>query len=121
MWSHIDGTEIGSVTNGIHIPTWQHPLATTITPGNIMHVRRELRGLLVDEVNRRTGIQLDPEALTIGFARRFASYKRAPLIFRDSNRLAQIMNDPNRPVQLIFAGKAHPADKIGQKYLQEIV
>ena len=121
MWSHIDGTEIGSVTNGIHIPTWQHPLATTITPENIMHVRRELRGLLVDEVNRRTGIQLDPEALTIGFARRFASYKRAPLIFRDSNRLAQIMNDPNRPVQLIFAGKAHPADKIGQKYLQEIV
>ena len=67
--------------------------------------------------------QLDPEALTIGFARRFATYKRATLIFKDLERITQILNNQNRKVQLIFAGKAHPADKEGQdliKYIHEI-
>lgn len=67
--------------------------------------------------------KLDPNALTIGFARRFATYKRATLIFRDLERITQILNDPERPVQIIFAGKAHPADKEGQdliKYIHEI-
>ncbi len=66
---------------------------------------------------------LNPNALTIGFARRFATYKRATLIFRDLERITQILNDKDRPVQLIFAGKAHPADKAGQdliKYIHEI-
>lgn len=66
---------------------------------------------------------LNPNALTIGFARRFATYKRATLIFRDLERITQILNDKNRPVQLIFAGKAHPADKEGQeliKFIHEI-
>ena len=67
--------------------------------------------------------KLDPNALTIGFARRFATYKRATLIFRDLERITQILNDQNKPVQIIFAGKAHPADKEGQdliKYIHEI-
>ena len=67
--------------------------------------------------------QLDPNALTIGFARRFATYKRATLIFKDLERITQILNDENRPVQLIFAGKAHPADREGAeliKYIHEI-
>ena len=66
---------------------------------------------------------LNPEALTIGFARRFATYKRATLIFKDIARLTQILNDEKRPVQIIFAGKAHPQDKEGQdliKYIHEI-
>ena len=66
---------------------------------------------------------LNPEALTIGFARRFATYKRATLIFKDLERLTQILNDTKRPVQIIFAGKAHPADKEGQdliKYIHEV-
>lgn len=63
---------------------------------------------------------LDDNALTIGFARRFALYKRAPLIFRDLRRLAKIMGDSERPVQLIFAGKAHPADKAGHEYVKAI-
>ena len=66
---------------------------------------------------------LNPKALTIGFARRFATYKRATLIFKDIVRLTQILNDEKRPVQLVFAGKAHPADKEGQdliKYINEI-
>ena len=64
---------------------------------------------------------LDPEALTIGFARRFATYKRANLILRDTDRLARILNDPNRPVQIIFAGKAHPHDDDGKELIRQIV
>jgi len=64
---------------------------------------------------------LDPEALTIGFARRFAPYKRATLLLRDPERLARILNDPDRPVQVIFAGKAHPRNDPGKELLRQIV
>ena len=64
--------------------------------------------------------KLNPNALTIGFARRFATYKRATLIFKDLERITQILNDQNRPVQLVFAGKAHPADKEGQDLIKLI-
>jgi glycogen phosphorylase len=64
---------------------------------------------------------LDPDALTIGFARRFAVYKRASLLFRDPDRLARLLNDPDRPVQIVFAGKAHPADHPGKQVMREIV
>lgn len=63
---------------------------------------------------------LKPEILTIGFARRFATYKRATLIFRDKARLKRILNDPQRPVQLIFAGKAHPKDIPGQELIRRL-
>ncbi len=63
---------------------------------------------------------LDPGALTIGFARRFATYKRASLLFSDLDRLARILWDADRPVQVIFAGKAHPADRPGQGVIQDI-
>ena len=66
------------------------------------------------------GTLLDPEALTIGFARRFATYKRADLIFRDIERLRRLLVNPRRPVQIVFAGKAHPADEPGKKMLQEV-
>jgi starch phosphorylase len=68
-----------------------------------------------------SGMMLDPAILTIGFARRFATYKRATLIFRDLERLKRIMTDPLRPVQLVFSGKAHPADEGGKKLIREIV
>jgi len=63
---------------------------------------------------------LDPDVLTIGFARRFATYKRAGLLFSDIDRLAKMLWDADRPVQVIFAGKAHPADRPGQRVIQEI-
>ncbi|MBM7856079.1 starch phosphorylase [Desulfohalotomaculum tongense] len=63
---------------------------------------------------------LDPEALTIGFARRFATYKRATLLFRDKQRLARLLCNPERPVQIIFAGKAHPADQPGKELIKQI-
>ncbi len=67
-----------------------------------------------------SGLMLDPNALTIGFARRFAPYKRANLIFRDVERLKRIVNNPYFPVQLIFAGKSHPDNEAGCKLIQEI-
>ena len=63
---------------------------------------------------------LDPDVLTIGFARRFATYKRAALLFHDIDRLARLVWDEQRPIQVVFAGKAHPADRPGQRVIQEI-
>jgi starch phosphorylase len=68
----------------------------------------------------RLGSVLSPDALTIGFARRFATYKRANLILADIERLASMVNDPKRPVQFVFAGKAHPLDEPGKRVLQQI-
>ena len=65
--------------------------------------------------------KLNPKALTIGFARRFATYKRAHLLFRNLDRLARIVNNPDKPVQFLFAGKAHPADKAGQDLIKYII
>lgn len=96
-------------------------------------LKREMVGFLRERIahqrlsNGETATQvqaaqhvLDPEALTIGFARRFATYKRATLIFRDPERLKRLLNDPDRPVQILFAGKAHPADKPGKELIQQI-
>jgi starch phosphorylase len=68
-----------------------------------------------------SGALLDPQALTIGFARRFATYKRATLIFKDIKRLRKILRDPYYPVQIVFAGKAHPADDAGKYMIQKII
>jgi starch phosphorylase len=68
----------------------------------------------------RGGAILDPQALTIGYARRFAAYKRPELIFHDAERLARILNERNRPVQIVFAGKAHPADDPAKHHLQQV-
>jgi starch phosphorylase len=73
----------------------------------------------VEEMQRLTTV-LSPDALTIGFARRFATYKRANLILADLQRLAGMVNDPKRPVQFVFAGKAHPHDVPGKRVLQQI-
>ena len=79
-------------------------------------------GYSYEEIHEITS-KMNPNALTIGFARRFATYKRATLIFKDLERITQILNNEDRPIQLIFAGKAHPADREGQdliKYIHEI-
>ncbi len=100
-------------------------------------VRRSLRESLFEFVRERArvrfseenagtarvvagGAMLDPHALTIGFARRFTGYKRPDLIFRDPARLAQLINNQKHPMQLVFAGKAHPADDGGKHHLQNI-
>jgi starch phosphorylase len=80
------------------------------------HLRLGEGALQIEEFER----MLDPNALIIGFARRFATYKRATLIFRDMDRLRRILFDPQRPVQIIFAGKAHPADEPGKALIEQI-
>jgi len=88
------------------------------TRGRIMRAaqRRGASPTMLDELAHA----LDPNALTIGFARRFATYKRAPLVFTDIDRLAKIVGDAKRPVQFIFAGKAHPRDLGGQEYAKKV-
>ena len=137
---------IGHITNGVHTASWlASPLrqlfdrylgadwlhyqaeAETwraiqqIEGGELWDVHGTLRRRLLEEVTRRSGVVLDPSALTIGFARRFATYKRATLPFSDPDRLARCANDPNAPIQFLVAGKAHPRDDGGKALIQQIV
>lgn len=113
-------------------------MAENISEAELWRTHERLRARLVDFVRQRLVKQLaakgvrrqaleiaeevlNPDALTIGFARRFATYKRANLLFRDPDRLIKIISNPARPVQFIFAGKAHPADNDGKKIIQEIL
>jgi starch phosphorylase len=98
-----------------------------------LHLKRKLAFYLRERVRDRwryggfhpvqvvsSGVLINPYALTIGFARRFATYKRASLILSDVERLLNIINRPNMPVQIIFAGKAHPADEPGKQLIQQV-
>ena len=90
--------------------------------GENVTTRLRNSGVHFEEIGEITS-KLNPKALTIGFSRRFATYKRATLIFKDLERITQLLNNKSKPVQLIFAGKAHPADKEGQdliKYIHEM-
>jgi starch phosphorylase len=97
------------------------------------HLKRKLTFYMRERVRERwtvggfhpvqvvsSGVLLNPYALTIGFARRFATYKRASLVFSDVERLLNIINRPNMPVQIVFAGKAHPADEPGKQLIQQV-
>jgi starch phosphorylase len=114
---------------------WDRVLA--IPDAELWNVRQALRRYLFAFIRERArqrwtvervgtprivaaGTLLDPETLTLGFARRFTGYKRPDLIFHDADRLARILNAPERPVQIIFAGKAHPADDVGKHHLQQV-
>ncbi len=111
--------------------------ATGVDPMQFWMMRSRLRSRLIHFVRDRLALQrkrrgegqsavaktyslLGDDLLTIGFARRFATYKRAPLIFHDADRLARILTNADRPVQIIFAGKAHPRDEQGQEFIQKI-
>lgn len=92
----------------------------------VAFTRTRLRKQLIRRGASQTEIEhaeevLNPEGLTIGFARRFATYKRANMLFRDPERLSRIVNNPDFPVQFIFAGKAHPHDHPGKEFIREIV
>ncbi len=108
-----------------------------IPTGELWKVHQGLKKAMVDAVRKRIKLRaarlgepvgrqgaaadvLDPDALTIGFARRFATYKRAVLLFTDLERLHRLLHDPQRPMQLVFAGKAHPADLPGQQFIRQI-
>ncbi|MEN3039391.1 MAG: alpha-glucan family phosphorylase, partial [Candidatus Kryptonium sp.] len=116
---------------------WQSVLDEKfITDEEIWAIRYELRRNLIEFVREKISAQLlrmgldsrinintilSPDALTIGFSRRFATYKRAPLIFYDLERAKRIFNNKDKPIQIIFSGKAHPRDDAGKEFLQKIV
>ncbi|MFQ5859613.1 MAG: alpha-glucan family phosphorylase, partial [Anaerolineae bacterium] len=85
-----------------------------------LRAQLERRGASQQEIRMADEV-MDPETLTIGFARRFAAYKRATLLLRDPERLARILNDSDRPVQIVFAGKAHPRDDAGKGLIRQVV
>ncbi|HEX5757776.1 MAG TPA: alpha-glucan family phosphorylase [Thermoanaerobaculia bacterium] len=120
-------------------PAWAETLARPalwegiekVPDAELWEVHRVLKARLFAFVERRRaerrerlglpqGPPLDPEALTLGFARRFATYKRADLLLHDPERLARLVGDPERPVQIVFAGKAHPADKDGKALAKRV-
>ena len=163
LWPGFDPPEvpIGSVTNGVHGPTWAAPewvqLAREVAGsaealrepsqwerlqevncGRIWWIRSQLRAKLVDDVRKRlmrswlqrgaaeaelswVSKAFDPDVLTVGFARRVPTYKRLTLMLRDPERLEALLLDESRPIQLIVAGKSHPADDAGKALIQQVV
>ena len=149
LWPGFDTAEvpIGSITNGVHAPTWvarevcdlgDSAEAASAEAGLLWGIRRRLRARMVTETRRRlreswqqrgaSGAELtwiddvlDENVLTIGFARRVPSYKRLTLMLNDPQRLAGLLLDPERPIQIVIAGKAHPADEGGKRLIQQMV
>jgi len=149
-WKGLPETQvpIGSVTNGVHMPTWIAPEIADLLrryvgpdwwdldgrdgrwqavfeiPAPVLWATHlDLKRRLIEFAKRRSEkpIELDPEALTFGFARRFAPYKRANLLLQDVARLTSLLNSTKRPVQILFAGKSHPADQPGKEIVARIV
>src|SRR5438067_3334971 len=138
LWpeKRVDQVPITSVTNGVHQRTWlsgelegllgdtdpQLERARELAAADLWAAHRSAKErLLRFVVDTRGARELDPDVLTIGFARRFATYKRAGLLFSRPDRLAQLLADPERPVQVLVAGKAHPADEDGKDLIQLVV
>ncbi len=167
LWPGFDPDEvpIGSITNGVHAPTWAAPQwlelgreliganpdgepavwepevwqrLHQVDPGHMWWIRSQLRNQLVEDVRERLrrswaergaadaelgwiATAFDPEVLTIGFARRVPTYKRLTLMLRDPERLERLLLDEKRPIQLIVAGKSHPADEGGKALIQQVV
>jgi starch phosphorylase len=149
-WRGLPETQvpIGSVTNGVHMPTWIAPeiadllrryvgpdwwdldgrdgrwqAVMEIPAAELWAIHLDLKRHLIKFAKKRSEApkELEVEALTFGFARRFAPYKRADLLLQDTARLASLLNNSKRPVQLLFAGKSHPADQPGKDIVARIV
>jgi glycogen phosphorylase len=131
---------IDSITNGVHAPTWVSEPIQQLLDANFSSWRRDnlylrnaidlpekdiltahakAKGELLAEVAARTGLVLSPKVLTLGFARRVATYKRATLLFTDPKRLAEIATAAGG-LQILYAGKAHPQDEPGKALIQEV-
>jgi starch phosphorylase len=122
MWRDVDGAcPIIAITNGVHVPTWQDARIREAagSPTGLWATHDALKGELLAAVERRTGVRLRSDVLTIGFARRAAAYKRNDLIFRDVDRIAPLLRE--RQLQLVFAGKAHPDDPEGKRIVANLV
>lgn len=133
--------QIGAITNGVHAGTWTAPsfqatydrhlprwrqdnlalrYAIDIPEGEIAAAHAESKRALIAAVKERTGVDLHPEIFTIGFARRAATYKRSDLLFQDPERLVRMANDFGG-LQILYAGKAHPADEPGKAMIRRVI
>jgi glycogen phosphorylase len=132
----VDEVPITSVTNGVHQRTWisgelerllgdtdpQFERARKLPAEDLWAAHRSAKARLLEFVAATRGVrELDQEVLTIGFARRFATYKRAGLLFSQPDRLAKLLADSDRPIQVLVAGKAHPADEAGKDVIELVV
>ena len=131
----VDEVPICSITNGVHGRTWisdeledllgytapNFARALELPDDVIWSAHRAAKQRMLEFISRTRGAaDLDPDVLTIGFARRFATYKRAWLLFSQPDRLLQLLADPDRPLQILVAGKAHPADEGGKGVIQQV-
>ncbi|HVU08637.1 MAG TPA: alpha-glucan family phosphorylase [Verrucomicrobiae bacterium] len=124
--------------SAVNFPEFWQKMADTefVTDEELWALRYKLRRELIEFARRRLLLQnqrlgqvdfirfdqlLNPDALTVGFARRFATYKRAPLIFQQFENIVKLVHDKQRPIQFIFAGKAHPRDDEGKRFIQQII
>ena len=131
---------ISAITNGVHARTWTSPAfcelfdqyipgwrtdnnylryAISIPLDDIRAAHAKAKAALFHEIRQRTGVDLDPQVFTMGFARRASTYKRANLLFQDRERLKRIARDVG-PLQIVYAGKAHPRDEGGKKIIREV-
>jgi len=115
-WDNIDRIPDSELW-GTHLRSKEHLVAFARSR---LKTQMQRRGSYHTELNRAEEV-LDPEVLTIGFARRFAAYKRGSLLLRDPQRLVRLLTDDKRPIQVVFAGKAHPSDKQGKEIIRHIV
>lgn len=132
--------DISAITNGVHALTWTSPsfselfdhyisgwrtdnnylrYAISIPLEDIREAHAKAKEALFSEIRRRTSVSLDPKTFTMGFARRASTYKRADLLFHDRERLKRIARDVG-PIQLVYAGKAHPRDEGGKRIIRRV-
>jgi glycogen phosphorylase len=142
----VNEVPIGHITNGVHAPSWLGPelqaLLTktlgpdwkrrlteaeriteldSLDPSSLWGAHTARKRALIDLVQRRTGTALDPDALLLGFARRFAPYKRGDMIISDFARTVRLLGDSDRPINLLYAGKAHPRDGHGKDIVSRVL
>lgn len=122
MWKHLeDSAPIISITNGVHKKTWQNQAVNEAfeSSGDIWSAHQEAKKDLINYVAEKTDAHMNPDNLIIGFARRAAPYKRSELIFRDTNKIDDLLKTGK--IQLIFSGKAHPNDRYGKDIVATLV
>ncbi|MBV8256511.1 MAG: alpha-glucan family phosphorylase [Actinobacteria bacterium] len=132
----VDEVPITSITNGVHVRTWisdeledllghtnpKLESALDLSDQVLWDAHQGAKQRMLDFVSTTRGVGgLEADILTIGFARRFATYKRASLLFSQPERLAKLLDDPRRPIQILIAGKAHPADEGGKDVIQRVI
>lgn len=122
MWEHVEGTiPITAITNGVHVRTWQNPKIKNVSKKtqDLWTIHMDAKNKLLTYIKEHNKVSLNPDVLTIGFARRAAAYKRGGLIFRKMDILGPLLEKGK--IQLVYSGKAHPNDHHGKSIIQEIV